>query len=180
MTDEAKKRGGARPGAGRPRKIIASNEAEGAQDEAQEMLDELLRQPVRRRTLLQPDEKTLSSISELAKLFCTQEEAAAVLGVNYRTFKRFLSECEEARDAWDDGLQFAKVSLRRKQFARCDKSDTMNIFLGKNYLDQRDEKHTTTTTINTPASAMTEEQLMEIAMSGAKPAATEGKDKKVH
>jgi len=122
----------------------------------------LERDTPKRRTKLEADPDTLRSIFLLAKLFCTQEETAGFLGVGRATFQRFLYDNQEAKEAWEDGQQHAKISLRRKQLARCDKSDTMNIFLGKNYLDQRDEKHQTTQITHT-VEELTEAQLREIA-----------------
>lgn len=116
----------------------------------------------RRRHLLRPDEDTLRIVFLLAKLFCTQEEVAGFLGVHRNTFSRFLADSQAARDAWDDGMQHAKISLRRKQLARCDKSDTMNIFLGKQYLGQRDDKFITQTITHT-VEELSEAQLMELA-----------------
>lgn len=128
-----------------------------------EFLDNLLTAPVKpRKTKLQPDEETLRTLSEIAKLFATQEEAAAILGVSKRTLTTFLSENELARNAWDDGIQRAKVSLRRKQFALADKNAPAAIFLGKNYLGQKDENHTKLN-VTTEVAQMTEEQLLEIA-----------------
>lgn len=157
---------------GRPTKAeAAAREAavkEKAAKDAQEteFLDEVLAQPIKRRAAqakLQPDEDTLRTIGELGKLFCTQEEVAAVLGVSRRTFQTFISECQEARDVWDDGLMHAKVSLRRKQLALADKNAPAAIFLGKNYLGQKDES-TTNMNISKPVAEMSEAELMEIAM----------------
>jgi hypothetical protein len=175
---------------GRPSKEEAAAYAAAAQEKAKkdnqetEYLDEVLAKPIKRRAAqakLQPDEDTLRTIGELGKLFCTQEEVAAVLGVSRRTFQTFISDCQEARDVWDDGLMHAKVSLRRKQLALADKNAPAAIFLGKNYLGQKDES---TTNINhsKPAAEMTEAELMEIAMrkaaEPAKPA--EAKKESVH
>jgi len=154
---------------GRPTKAeAAAREAaakEAAAKEAKEtaFLDELLAAPVkRRRTILQPDDDTLRTISEIAKLFCTQEECAGILGVSKRTLTNFFNEYPEAREVWDDGLQRAKVSLRRKQFGLADKNAPAAIFLGKNYLGQRDENHTNLNVKN-EVGQLTEDQLMEIA-----------------
>ena len=71
---------------------------------------------------------------KLAMIFCTQEEIAAVLGISASTLqhnKKFLQ-------VYKNGLEFAKTSLRRKQFKLADTNAGMAIFLGKNYLGQRD------------------------------------------
>src|SRR6185312_4616298 len=94
-----------------------------------------------------------------------------------KTFQNFLADCEEARDVWDDGLMHAKVSLRRKQLGLADKNAPAAIFLGKNYLGQKDES-TTNMNISKPATEMTEAELMEIAMRRSAPAAAPADPKK--
>lgn len=143
-----------------PRKRPETSEDEECKQ--RDALDALLadRSGAGRRPSLMPDQQTLDTIFQLAKLFCSQEEAAAVLGVSRRTFQNFLYEYEVATDAWEDGMQFAKVSLRRKQLALADKSAPVAIFLGKNYLGQRDvqENHN----LNVTAEQMSEADLMRI------------------
>lgn len=55
----------------------------------------------------------LDYITMLAGFRHPQNEAAALLGVSPATFKRFLADHEEGRDAWWDGRQLNKASLRR-------------------------------------------------------------------
>ncbi|TYO65510.1 hypothetical protein FXV83_16385 [Bradyrhizobium hipponense] len=173
---------------GRPTKEEAAAYAAAAQDKQKkdnketEYLDEVLAQPIKRRAAqakLQPDEATLRTIGELGKLFCTQEEVAAVLGVSRRTFQTFISECQEARDVWDDGLMHAKVSLRRKQLSLADKNAPAAIFLGKNYLGQKDES-TTNMNISKPVAEMSEAELMEIAQRKSAEPKPEAKKESVH
>lgn len=161
---------------GRPRKELSESEQDAVKAKAKKdneengYLDEVLAKPVRRwNTKLYPDEETLRTIGELGKLFCTQEEIAAVLGVSRRAFQSFLSVCQEARDVWEDGLMHAKVSLRRKQLALADKNAPAAIFLGKNYLGQKDE-HTSNVNLNKPAQELSEAELMEIATRKSAPA----------
>jgi hypothetical protein len=92
-----------------------------------------------RKTKLQADERTLSILQGLARIQCTQKEGAAVLGVHEGTFSAFLKANEQARDAWELGREAGKVSLRRMQWAAAEKSPQMLIWLGKQYLDQRDK-----------------------------------------
>jgi hypothetical protein len=161
---------------GRPRKEASEARDEAVRAKAQKdneetgYLDEVLAKPIRRaNTRLYPDEETLRTIGELAKLFCTQEEIAAVLGVSRRAFNGFVAVCQEARDVWEDGLMHAKVSLRRKQLALADKNAPAAIFLGKNYLGQKDE-HTSNVNLNKPAQELSEAELMEIATRKSAPA----------
>jgi len=154
---------------GRPTKEEAAAREAAAKDASEKdaedsaFLDKLLSAPVEpRKTLLQPEADTLRALSEIGKLFGTLDEAAAILGVSRRTMTNFLNEYELARDAWDDGLMRAKVSLRRKQMGLADRNAPAAIFLGKNYLGQKDEQ-TTNMNVKTEVAQMTEDQLMELA-----------------
>ena len=93
---------------------------------------------MRPATLNADDPKLLTSIKELAKIQCTQSEAAAVLGVVRETFSRFLKRNAEARTLWDNGLASGKASLRRNQFKLSETNAAMAIWLGKMYLGQRE------------------------------------------
>ena len=169
MSDELPKRR-----RGRPTKEQAAAYAAAAQEKQKKdneetaYLDEVMARPIKRRadSKLDPDEDTLRTIGELGKLFCTQEEIAAVLGVTARTLITFLNDNPEARAAWEDGLQHAKISLRRKQLGLADRNAPAAIFLGKNYLGQKDES-TTNLNVTKDVKKMSEEQLLEIAARGA-------------
>jgi hypothetical protein len=156
--------------AARQEALNAKSEKDTAE---QSFLDEKLNQPYRKRrsdAKLNPDEDTLRLLFELARLFCTQDEAAAVLGVTKRTLTTFFNEFPESREAWDDGQQGAKVSLRRKQLTLADKNAPAAIFLGKNYLGQKDES-TTNLNVTKDVKKMSEDELLEIAARGSKPEA---------
>jgi hypothetical protein len=98
-------------------------------------------QPKRRgrKPKLEPDEQTLITIEGLAKIQCTHQEAAAVLGVCRETFERFLGRPKRAREAWEIGRESGKASLRRLQWASAQKSTTLQIWLGKQWLGQSDK-----------------------------------------
>jgi hypothetical protein len=85
------------------------------------------------------DDKTIATITGLAQIQCTQEEAAAVLGVHRDTFGDFLRRDKKGREAWENGLLRGKASLRRTQFRLAETNAGMAIFLGKNMLGQRDQ-----------------------------------------
>ena len=85
-----------------------------------------------------PDEKTLTIIEGLAKIQCTQGEAAAVLGISRVTFMAFLKRDVRARARWDNGVESGKASLRRNQFKLSESNAAMAIWLGKQYLGQRE------------------------------------------
>jgi hypothetical protein len=76
------------------------------------------------------------TVKKLASIFCTQEEIAAVLGCSVDTLYRD----KEFSGVYKKGLETAKASLRRKQFALADRNPAMAIFLGKNYLGQSDRQ----------------------------------------
>jgi hypothetical protein len=85
-----------------------------------------------------PDEKTLGIIEGLAKIQCTQGEAAAVLGIVRSTFVLFLKRDKKARQRWENALDSGKASLRRNQFKLSENNAAMAIWLGKQYLGQRE------------------------------------------
>ncbi len=89
---------------------------------------------------LNDDDKTIATIQGLARIQCTTKEAAAVLGVAKQTFFDFLDRSLKARQAWENGAEEGKASLRRHQFRMAEKNATMAIWLGKQWLDQKDRK----------------------------------------
>lgn len=80
----------------------------------------------------------VSEIRRLARLMTTEQEAAGYFGIPLRTFREMLRIDVKARKAWDEGQQVGKVSIRRKQYRLADKHPNMAIFLGKQYLGQKD------------------------------------------
>jgi hypothetical protein len=87
----------------------------------------------------------LAQLEKLASLQCTIEEAAAFFGFSKRGLIQRLKKTD-ARDAWDNGKLKGKISLRRSQFltASLENADprsrvTMQIWLGKQILEQRDQ-----------------------------------------
>ena len=81
----------------------------------------------------------LRVVEELSSLFCSQEDAAKVVGIATTTFKRRLARDGELAEAWEKGRARAKTSLRMKQFKLASRSAAMAIFMGKNYLGQSSE-----------------------------------------
>lgn len=79
----------------------------------------------------------MSVIIALAQVMCTEEEIAACLDTTVETLHSELnypifSEC------YKKGAQEGKMSLRRSQFRLAMGNPTMAIFLGKQYLGQKD------------------------------------------
>jgi hypothetical protein len=97
------------------------------------------RNPNGRPPKLKPDDETLKQINGLARIQCTQREAAAVLGVHRQTFSDFLNTYKKAMEAWEDGQDQGRASIRRMQYKAAESGNvTMQIWLGKQMLDQRD------------------------------------------
>ena len=75
-----------------------------------------------------------TKVLELSSIMCTQEEIANILGVDRRTLLRDEEFCHIYKKGMDNGRE----SLRRKQFKLADNNATMAIWLGKQYLGQKD------------------------------------------
>jgi hypothetical protein len=88
---------------------------------------------------LEADAATLKNIRLLGSLQCTTLESAGHLGVAENTFLAFLKREPEARDAYEHGKQSRLVSLRSDQFKQARTNATMAIWLGKQYLGQKDK-----------------------------------------
>lgn len=71
-------------------------------------------------------------VYELAKIQCTMIEMAAVVDCSVDTLERRFA------DVIKRGKENGKSSLRRLQFQMAEKNPAMCIWLGKQYLGQRD------------------------------------------
>lgn len=71
-------------------------------------------------------------VFELSKMQCTIKEMAAVLDCHPETVSDNFSE-QIAK-----GREYGKYNLRRSQFKLAEKNATISIWLGKQYLGQRD------------------------------------------
>ena len=80
-------------------------------------------------------------VEKLASIQCTQEEIANFLNLSVRTLQRDEEFCRLYKKGQDNG----KMSLRRYQFKLAEKNTSMAIFLGKQYLGQRDVVETDNT-----------------------------------
>ena len=93
-------------------------------------------------------------VKKLCGIQCTAEEIATFFGVSADTIDRRLREKYKVGFAefFKKNNSQGKISLRRNQFALSKKSAGMAIFLGKNYLNQRDrfdnEEATTPETVD--------------------------------
>jgi len=76
-------------------------------------------------------------IGKLSSIQCTQIEIATFLGVNVSTLKRDDEFCT----IYKKGIEEGKISLRRLQWKLADRGNvTMAIWLGKQYLGQKDKQ----------------------------------------
>ena len=73
-------------------------------------------------------------VENLASIMCTQKEIASVLNVDVKTLRGH----EEFLPILQKGYEKGKASLRRIQFKLAERNASMAIFLGKQYLDQKD------------------------------------------
>lgn len=89
-----------------------------------------------------PDRKTLGTLRQLARIKCTEREAAAVLDISQTLLNRRLNEKNRDNEfarAWDDGQEFGNYSLRRLQWRLANKGNAaLAIWLGKQWLGQKD------------------------------------------
>lgn len=83
-------------------------------------------------------------VKSLAGIMCTQQEIASVLGVDMSTLTRNPNFAQ----AFENGKEKGKMSLRRIQWKHAQTSASMAIWLGKQYLGQRDMVETIEKTEN--------------------------------
>lgn len=74
------------------------------------------------------------TVEKLANIQCTQEEIASFLELSVRTLQRDEEFCRIYKKGQENG----KMSLRRIQYKLAERNPTMAIWLGKQYLGQRD------------------------------------------
>ena len=77
-----------------------------------------------------------ATVDKLAAMMCTQEEISNYLGISVRTLQRD----RQFNIVYKKGIDKGKMSLRRMQYQKAsDGNSTMLIWLGKQYLGQRDK-----------------------------------------
>jgi hypothetical protein len=75
-------------------------------------------------------------VEKLASIMCTQEEIAAWMDVDVSTLKRDEMFCT----VYKKGIEKGRMSVRRQQYRLAEEGNpTMAIWLGKQYLGQRDK-----------------------------------------
>ena len=78
---------------------------------------------------------------KLCALQCTKEEICGFFGVTDKTLEAWCKRTYNRRgfsEVFSEKRGIGKISLRRNQFQLSKKNATMAIFLGKQWLDQRD------------------------------------------
>lgn len=100
---------------------------------------------------------------KLCGLQCTLAEISGWFGCSEDTIERWCKRTYSAgfADAFKRYSQSGKISLRRYQFKIAEKNAVMAIFLGKQYLGQRDF-------IETPASEIPDDGFVEALKGTAK------------
>lgn len=100
------------------------------------------------------------TVRRMAAVMATDEEIAAFLGVSVDTLTRRGKEYHEAKEA---GRQSGLLNLRRYQLeAAKAKNPTMLIWLGKQYLGQKDKTEVEHSgSIGRPLQGLTAEELRE-------------------
>ena len=77
------------------------------------------------------------TVEKLASIMCTQEEIGSYLDISVRTLQRDKEFCRVFKRGIDKG----KMSVRRMQYKQAEKGNsTMLVWLGKQYLGQRDKQ----------------------------------------
>lgn len=92
------------------------------------------------RPIKQIDKKQFES---LCGIQCTKEEICDVLNISDKTLDKWCKEEYNSSfsDIFKQKRSLGKASLRRMQWKLAEKNATMGIWLGKQYLDQKDEQH---------------------------------------
>jgi hypothetical protein len=77
------------------------------------------------------------TVEKLASIMCTQEEIASYLDLCVKTLQRD----EKFSRIYKRGIDKGRMSVRRQQYKLAEKGNaTMQIWLGKQYLSQRDKQ----------------------------------------
>jgi hypothetical protein len=98
------------------------------------------KKPLGRPPKLKDDPAVIEAIDGLARIQCTHKEAASFFRVSEPTWHAFLKRHKKAATAFEAGRDEGLTSLRRHQFAMAENNATMAIWLGKQYLGQKDKQ----------------------------------------
>ncbi|KKN68361.1 hypothetical protein LCGC14_0452370 [marine sediment metagenome] len=92
------------------------------------------------RPKIEFDAKDWKRIDKMCEIQCTAEEISDVIGCSVDTLDRRVKEIGgvSCAEYIKSKASFGKTSLRRSQWNMAKHNTAMAIFLGKNYLGQRD------------------------------------------
>ena len=92
---------------------------------------------------------SLKQFEELCAIQCTEEEICAVLDVSNKPLNEWCKETygKGFSQIFDEKRKYGKTSLRRRQWNLAEKNPTMAIWLGKQYLEQKDNVEVKTNAI---------------------------------
>lgn len=93
--------------------------------------------PTKGRPIKQLNEAGKEMVRKLAAVMCTEEEIASVLDVTVEVLHNRLNH-DAFLESYKNGKEEGKASLRRTQFELAKKNANMAIWLGKQYLGQKD------------------------------------------
>ena len=84
-----------------------------------------------------------ATLDKLCAIQCTGEEIAAILGLSYESLNNKLKQEKKMGflEYFKQKGSTGKASLRRRQFTMAESNPTMAIWLGKQYLGQKDQSH---------------------------------------
>lgn len=89
----------------------------------------------------------INQFEKLCSLMCTQEEICGFFDVSHDTLSRWCKQeyGQTFSDVYVKKSAVGKIALRRYQFKQAESNSSMAIFLGKQYLGQKDVVEETTT-----------------------------------
>lgn len=96
------------------------------------------------RHKLEIDQK---QFEKLCAIMCTEVEIAGFFNVSHDTIARWCKRTynKTFEEVYKDKSSIGKISLRRMQFKQAESNSSMAIWLGKQYLDQKDQVETVST-----------------------------------
>lgn len=97
--------------------------------------------PTKGRPLKKLNDVGAALVYDLAGIMCTEEEIACVLGTTVEVLHNKVN-LETFTEQMKNGKESGKASLRRYQFELAKRNPSMAIWLGKQYLGQKDSTET--------------------------------------
>lgn len=117
----------------------------------------------------------LDEFEKLCGFMCTEEEIASFFDVSVDTLQRWCKRTygEGFAGIYKNKSAYAKCTLRRYQMQLAEKNPAMAIFLGKQWLGQKDVNTTDATVNINPMAGLSEEELRSLAKSDSAAKATD-------